>query len=65
MKNRMKKITALGLSALMCFSVTACGGGAQETAQSGGLPRRRRAQTAARQRQIQGRQIRVPIAGIR
>ena len=36
MKNRMKKITALGLSALMCFSVTACGGGAQETAQSGG-----------------------------
>ena len=42
MKNRMKKITALGLSALMCFSVTACGGGAQETAQSGGERRQRR-----------------------
>ena len=36
MKNRMKKLTALGLSALMCFSVTACGGGAQENSQSGG-----------------------------
>lgn len=35
MKNRMKKLTALGLSALMCFSVTACGG-AQENSQSGG-----------------------------
>ena len=38
MKNRMKKIAALGLSALMCFSVTACGGGAQETSQGGGEP---------------------------
>ena len=60
MKNRMKKLTALGLSALMCFSVTACGGGAQENSQSGG-------QAAARKRQMQmqGRQIRVPIPGIR
>ncbi len=51
MKNRMKKITALGLSALMCFSVTACGGGAQETAQSGGC----RAGGERRQRRGSGR----------
>lgn len=36
MKKRMQKIMALGLSVMMCLSVTACGGGAKEDSQGSG-----------------------------
>ena len=36
MKKRTKRIMALGLSVMMCFSVAACGGGTEDTSQGGG-----------------------------